>query len=160
MCRGRTCCSDGRTYHCRGLARPGRRLHLPKQHLRGVISFPHTFTVLQFLHSCFSFCLLPAFPFFQCLYNMSPWCSSVCLVRHGLNKESQGYEGLWPAHLHKSHGPLLFTSELHLPFCPPHKDQIVHSHKQLNIFQSAWQAALMVPSHLDNCGNGFCVSLY
>lgn len=93
-----------------GLGRARKKAPFTQTALVGCVSFPHTFTVLQFLHSCFSFCLLPAFPSFQCLYNMSPQCSSVCPIRHGFSKRSQGYKGLWPAHLHKSHGPFLWAA--------------------------------------------------
>lgn len=156
MCRGRTCCSAGRTYHRRGLEGPGRRLHLPKQRLRAVSP---SFTYSQFFNSC-----IPVFHSVSCLLFL-PF--SACITCHidALLSGPSGMDLARGARAIKGYGQLTCTSrttppELHLLFCPPYKDQIVHSHKQLHIFQSAWQVALLVPSHLGNCGNGFCVSLY
>lgn len=157
MCRGRTCCSAGRMYHHRDLAGPGRRLHLPKQHLWGVSpSLTHS----QFFNSC-----IPVFHSVSCLLFLPFSACTTCHLSALLSVPS-GTDLAREARVIKGYGQLTCTSltapsyELHLLFCPPYKDQIVHSHKQLRIFQSAWQAALMVPSHLDNCANGFCVSLY
>lgn len=112
MFRNRVCCSVGGAYHCMNLTRSEGRLSLTRQHLQGVI-FPHTFTVLQFLHSHFLFCFLSAFPSCWCLNSSaSPQCSSaIDLIRHRLTKGSQRYKGLGQAFLPELHQPLPY---LHL----------------------------------------------
>lgn len=134
MCRGRTCCSAGRMYHHRDLAGPGRRLHLPKQHLWGVSpSLTHS----QFFNSC-----IPVFHSVSCLLFLPFSACTTCHLSALLSVPS-GTDLAREARVIKGYGQLTCTSltapsyELHLLFCPPYKDQIVHSHKQLRIFQSA-----------------------
>lgn len=73
-----------------------RKVQFNQAVLAGCMIFPHTFTVLQSLHSHFLFCFLSAFPSCWCLYSSaSPQRSSaVDLIRHRLTKGSQCYRGL------------------------------------------------------------------